>query len=147
LRSLSLPTLSLRRSVLSTTAGIVLALSAPAAALAQSPEGEATYQRLCVACHGSGAAGAPRTGDRKVWSKLIAEGQTVLTAHGYVGIRGMPARGGQADLELEPFAAAVVYMAKQAGAPWRDPDARQLQAMRQEIAQREKQLAAKGAKK
>jgi cytochrome c5 len=132
-------------------AGVALAalmLAGPLApAFAQSSNGEATYQRLCMACHGTGAANAPKTADRKAWSKLIAEGQTVLTAHGYVGVRGMPARGGQPDLTLEAFAAAVVYMANQAGATWKEPDAKQLQAMRQEITKREKQLANQGAKK
>jgi cytochrome c5 len=114
---------------------------------AQTPSGDATYQQVCAACHASGVAGAPKAGDRKTWSKLIAEGQTVLTAHGYVGVRGMPARGGKADLTLEAFAAAVVHMANQAGASWKAPDERQLQAIRQEIEKREKQLAAKATKK
>ena len=114
---------------------------------AQTPSGDATYQQVCATCHAGGLAGAPKVGDRKAWSKLIAEGQTVLTAHGYVGVRGMPAKGGKADLSLEAFASAVVHMANQAGAGWKAPDERQLQAIRQEIEQREKQLAAKATKK
>lgn len=138
---------SLRSPALALVVALAASWALLPAAQAQTPTNDATYQQVCATCHASGVAGAPKTGDRKTWSKLIAEGQTVLTAHGYVGVRGMPARGGQADLSVEAFAAAVVHMANQAGASWKAPDERQLQAIRQEIAKREKQLAAKGAKK
>jgi len=50
-----------------------------------------------MACHTSGVAGAPKLGDKAKWAPLIKEGQTILTAHGYVGIRAMPAKGGKSD--------------------------------------------------
>lgn len=120
-------------------AGFAICLSAPAF----SAGGESTYKNVCAACHGTGAAGAPKTGNQSAWKKLIAEGQVVLTAHGYVGVRGMPAKGGKPDLTVEEFAAALVWMVNQSGGRWTNPDAQQLQAIGVEIARREKHLAAK----
>lgn len=84
-------------------------------------KGETVYQTICIHCHESGVAGAPRFGNREDWSPLIAEGQHIVTAHGWVGVRAMPARGGHDDLSLEEFARAVAYMANAAGADWKDP--------------------------
>lgn len=96
--------------------------------------GERTYKQVCIQCHGMGIDGAPKAGDRKVWEKLIAEGQVHITSDGYLGVRKMPARGGKPDLALEQFAQAVVYMANLSGANWKDPSPAVLLAMEKEIA-------------
>jgi cytochrome c5 len=85
------------------TLALMLALSTSAA----WADGEKTYEAVCSACHATGVAGAPKVGDRKVWSPLIKEGQATLTAHGYVGVRAMPPKGGKPDLSVEDFAAAL----------------------------------------
>ena len=77
--------------------------------------GAQVYERACSACHGPGPVEAPKYGDRKAWAELIAEGQHVITAHGWVGVREMPARGGEPDLTLEAFGRAVAHMARAAG--------------------------------
>lgn len=120
----------------------LLTLTAPA--LAQP--GEATYKAVCATCHASGVANAPKLGDAKKWAPLIREGQAVLTAHGYVGIRGMPAKGGKPDLSVEDFADAVVYMVNNSGGKWASPDAKLLAAIRTKIDKREKAIAAKARK-
>lgn len=121
----------------------LLALSA----LPAWADGARTYQSTCAVCHTSGVAGAPKLGDRKIWAPLIEEGQAILTAHGYVGVRGMPAKGGKPDLSIEDFAAAVVHMVNASGGKWSQPDAKGFAAIRAEIVKREKELAAKpGAK-
>jgi cytochrome c5 len=130
----------IRTFVFCLTSALGFVVLAPQAAHAN---GEATYRSVCMSCHGAGVAGAPRTGDRKAWGPLIREGQAVLTAHAYVGIRGMPAKGGKPDLSVEDFAAAVVHIANQAGANWPIPDAKGVAAIRSEIEKRERQLAAK----
>jgi cytochrome c5 len=112
--------------------------AAPAAA-----DGAKVYQSVCAVCHTSGVAGAPKLGDRKAWAPLIEEGQAILTAHGYVGVRGMPAKGGKPDLSIEDFAAAVVHMVNASGGKWTQPDAKGLAAIREEIVKREKELAVK----
>ena len=87
------------------------ALAVTSAVAATDP----VYQQVCAACHAEGVAGAPKVGDAKKWAPLIAEGQVILTAHGYVGIRAMPAKGGKPDLSLKDFAGALVHMVNQSG--------------------------------
>ncbi|MFN4359730.1 MAG: c-type cytochrome [Hylemonella sp.] len=114
---------------------LVLAQSAPVL-----KSGEQVYRETCRVCHGPGLAGAPRPGDRQVWGRLIAEGQAVLTAHGWVGVRAMPPKGGRQDLSLEEFARAVAWMARESGGNWQDPDAHLLERIRVEEGKRVEQL-------
>ena len=83
--------------------------------------GKAVYETVCTACHTTGVLNAPKLGDKAAWAKLIAKGQDNITANGIKGIRQMPARGGNPDLSDTEFARAVVYMANQAGANWKEP--------------------------
>jgi cytochrome c5 len=85
--------------------------------------GQQVYQEVCSVCHETGVAGAPRFRSAADWKPLIAEGQHVLTAHAWVGVRAMPSKGGKPDLKLAEFARAVAYMASQSGGSWPDPDA------------------------
>jgi len=83
---------------------------APAAAAAAGPiDGKAIYQQACFACHGTGAAGAPKLGDSGAWSARIGQGMDTLNDHAIKGFKGMPARGGQ-DLDDDSVKAAVKYM-------------------------------------
>ncbi len=98
----------------------LLALSAgPALAqLSISPHlrsGEQVYRQVCVACHETGVAHAPKFKDAQAWAPLIQEGQAVLTGHAWVGVRAMPAQCGDQKLTLVDFSRAVAYMATQAG--------------------------------
>jgi cytochrome c5 len=105
--------------------------------------GEGTYKAVCASCHGQAFPKSPQLGNKAQWAPLIREGQVTLTAHGYVGVRGMPAKGGQPDLTLEAFAEAVNHMVNQSGGNWKTPDAKTLQAMQAEVAKRQKSKAAK----
>ena len=80
--------------------------------------GEQVYNMVCTACHGSGLAGAPKTGDKTVWAKLLKAGKEQLTKTAISGIRGMPPRGGNPELSDQEVEAAVVFIANQAGANW-----------------------------
>ncbi len=91
--------------------------------------GAAVYQQVCAACHARGIAGAPRFGDRQAWQPRLEVGQPLLTAQAWIGVRAMPPRGGRDDLGLAEFARGAAYMARAAGAPWRDPDANMLTAI------------------
>ncbi len=102
--------------------------------------GESIYQQVCASCHTSGVAGAPKLGDKAKWATLIKEGQVQITAHGYVGIRGMPAKGGKPDLSVPDFAASVVYIVNQSGASWKTPDEAMLKKINAEIQRRQAQL-------
>lgn len=109
-------------------------------------KGESTYKAVCAACHGTGVLRSPKLGDKKAWGPLIKEGQEILTAHGYVGIRGMPPKGGKPDLTVRDFASALVFMVNQSGGQWDDPTPKQLEKIQIEITKREKELALKTKK-
>lgn len=98
--------------------------------------GEQVYREVCMACHATGVADAPKFGDRESWDPLIEEGQAKVTAHGWVGMRGMPPRGGRPDLGLEEFSRAVAWMARSGGAGWQDPDEAMLHEIREEEEER-----------
>lgn len=118
----------------------------PAAApppVAATDDGERTYREICMACHATGVAGAPKTGDTEGWAKLFAEGQEIVTAHGWVGVRGMPAKGGRADLGLEDFARATAWMARSAGGDWQAPDEAMMATIRDEEVKRIAELQAR----
>ena len=83
--------------------------------------GDAVYTANCAACHGSGAAGAPKLADAAQWGARIAQGYDTLVKHAIEGIRLMPARGGNPDLDDVEVARAVVYMANSAGGKFAEP--------------------------
>jgi len=85
--------------------------------------GVAVYNGACVACHGSGAAGAPKVGDSGAWGPRIAQGFDTLVTHAIHGIRAMPAKGGNPDLDDIEVARAVAYMSNQSGAKFKEPEA------------------------
>ena len=90
-----------------------------------------------------GCFNAPKFGDAAKWAPLIAEGQVILTAHGYVGIRAMPPKGGVPALGVDGFADALVYMVNKAGGKWKSPDAGMLAAINKEIEARKLELSKK----
>lgn len=94
--------------------------------------GEQVYNQVCFSCHDTGVADAPKLKDKEAWARLIAEGQPVLTGHGWVGVRGMPAKGGSPDLTLVEFSRAVAYMTNHAGSNWKDPDASMMREIMKE---------------
>jgi len=80
--------------------------------------GEKVFKGTCSMCHASGAAGAPKMGDKADWGPRIAQGKDVLYKHaleGFTGSKGqMPARGGNTSLKDDDVKAAVDYMASKA---------------------------------
>jgi cytochrome c5 len=92
------------------------------------PKGEKSGKEIvdttCAACHVAGVLNAPKIGDKAAWATLIAQGQDTMIADAIKGIRQMPARGGNPNLTDSEVARAVVYMANQAGANWKEPEAK-----------------------
>jgi len=80
-----------------------------------SADGQKDYQASCFACHGTGAAGAPKVGDKAAWKDRIAQGSETLYTHAIKGFKGkkgfMPAKGGSA-LSDDAVKAVVDYMVK-----------------------------------
>lgn len=85
--------------------------------------GEAVYTATCSACHATGAAGSPKFGDAAAWGPRIAQGFETLVKHATEGLRAMPAKGGNPDLDDIEVARAVAYMADKGGAKFKEPDA------------------------
>jgi len=115
---------------------LALVFSKPVLADEKDVIGVQTYKTVCAACHDSGIANAPKFGDKNAWKPLIAEGQVIITAHGYVGVRAMPPKGGKADLSVEQFAEALNYMVNNSGGQWYSPDKPMLAKIHEEIANR-----------
>lgn len=85
--------------------------------------GNVVYAAVCAACHDSGAAGAPKLGDNGAWTARLAQGYDTLVKHAIEGIRAMPAKGGNPDLDNVEVARAVVYLANKSGASYKEPAA------------------------
>lgn len=88
-----------------------------AAKIAAAADGAMVYNKVCVACHGQGIAGAPKIGDKEAWKPHIAKGMETLVNHainGFTGDRGvMPPKGGDPSLSDAEVVAAVRYMVGQ----------------------------------
>ncbi|WP_292936113.1 c-type cytochrome [Noviherbaspirillum sp.] len=95
-----------------------------ASAPKQLQSGEAVFKAVCAACHATGAAGAPKVGDAGAWSARLGQGQSTLVDHALKGIRAMPAKGGNPDLDDVEVERAVVYMANQSGGKLKEPAAK-----------------------
>jgi cytochrome c5 len=85
--------------------------------------GVEVYKANCAACHDTGAAGAPKTGDNAGWASRIAKGFNTLVKNAIGGIGAMPPKGGNADLDDIEVARAVAYMANQSGGKFEEPAA------------------------
>ena len=87
--------------------------------------GEEVYKQVCSACHTQGVAGAPKIGDKAAWAPFIKEGLDDLVKTAIAGKQSpkgvMPPRGGDATLSDYEVARAVVYIANQAGASFKEP--------------------------
>jgi cytochrome c oxidase subunit 2 len=81
------------------------------AAAGGKADGKATYDTTCTACHGTGAAGAPKLGDKAAWAPRLAQGKNTLYASALKGKGAMPPKGGNTALPDDAVKAAVDYMA------------------------------------
>ncbi len=97
------------------------AAAEPAAAAAEAPQagtaapvkaadGKSTYDTVCMACHSTGAAGAPKLGDKPAWAPRLALGKPALYNSAIKGKGAMPPKGGNTALADDAVKAAVDYM-------------------------------------
>jgi cytochrome c5 len=105
---------------------VLLAFTAPITAQqvnAQGSErsGKEVVEMVCTSCHGTGAQGAPKIGDKAAWSKRASQGLTSLTEHALKGIRQMPAHGGNLKITDLEVGRAVTYMVNRSGGRWVEP--------------------------
>jgi cytochrome c5 len=80
--------------------------------------GRSVFESTCIACHGTGVAGAPKFGDKNAWGPRISKGIETLHQHALHGFQGksgvMPPKGGNTALADSDVIAAVDYMVSQA---------------------------------
>ena len=102
------------QSVISPVGSVTTSDGSGTVAAGPSRSGEEVYTAVCQACHGTGAAGAPKVDDKAAWEPRVANGLEALIEVAISGKGAMPARGGQnvPDGELQ---AAIVYMTTKAG--------------------------------
>jgi len=77
-------------------------------------KGKAIYESACRMCHDTGAAGAPKIGDKEAWAARIGQGMDTLVSHAISGFQGstgmMPPKGGNTAIPDEDIRSAVAYM-------------------------------------
>lgn len=96
----------------SPAAAVIEIPAAPAATpAAASVNGQALYQQACQVCHAAGVAGAPKFGEKAVWSARLSTGIDAMYASVVKGKGAMPPRGGAAGASDADLRAAVEYMA------------------------------------
>jgi len=100
-------------------ARIVLRDASSAGAL---KSGEEVYKAQCTACHATGAAGAPKTGDAAAWAPRIGAGYEALLNSALKGKGAMAPQGGGDHSDFE-IGRAVVYLANQGGGKFAEPKA------------------------
>ena len=66
---------------------------AAVAAASGAKSAEDIYNSNCMACHSTGAAGAPKLGDASAWSVRLDKGIETVYANAINGINAMPAKG------------------------------------------------------
>lgn len=91
----------------------VLPVAAVTAAMPMK-DGAQVYNQSCVACHGTGIAGAPKFGDQAQWKSRLAKGVNSLYLNALNGVQSpagvMPAKGGNAALSETEVKAAVDFI-------------------------------------
>ena len=90
-----------------------VAAAAPAAGAAPR-SGEQVFNSVCQGCHATGAAGAPKLGDKGAWGPRIAQGKDTLYKHALGGIRAMPPKGTCMNCSDDEIKATVDYMVSKA---------------------------------
>lgn len=100
-------------TVVDAAPAVPVQVAAAEPAKAGKADGKKVYEGLCAACHATGAAGAPKTGDKGAWKPRLAQGADTLHQHAIKGVRAMPAKGGNPGLSDDEVSAAVDYMVAQ----------------------------------
>ena len=90
------------------------AAAAPAESASSGPRsGSEVYDAACMACHTTGAAGAPVIGNADQWGPRIEKGMDTLIDHAINGFNAMPAKGGCASCSDEEIVASIEFIIEQ----------------------------------
>ncbi len=82
-----------------------------AAPVSEGPRsGEEVYGSVCMGCHNTGAAGAPKLGDVAAWAPRLEKGMETLISNAINGINAMPAKGACGNCSDEEITSAVEHL-------------------------------------
>lgn len=88
------------------------ALAWPVARAQDSAAAKAIYDATCAACHATGILGAPKAGDAAAWAPRLKLGMPALVKSAIAGTaKGMPPKGGRADLTAAQLRSVIELMA------------------------------------
>lgn len=86
------------------------AMAASISALAADQAVVDRYNTACMACHMSGAAGAPKFGSAAEWEPRLAKGMDALVQSVKTGLNAMPAGGLCPTCTDDEYKALIEYM-------------------------------------
>lgn len=95
-------------------AKFLLQKAATPAAGGAAKDGATVFNTVCSACHTTGAAGAPKAGDKAAWAPRLAQGKETLYKSALNGKNAMPPKGGAGNLSDAEVKAAVDYLVSKA---------------------------------
>ena len=105
----------MKKTVITGTGALltVLMLSAASVVMAEGRSGKEIYANNCIACHKTGAAGAPRVGNADSWGDRLDKDKETLYKNAINGIRAMPPMGTCTGCSKDEIRATVDYMLEQ----------------------------------
>jgi c(7)-type cytochrome triheme protein len=111
--------MAMKRRLLTTLAAASLLFAAvPSQAQAPNAAAKAIYESGCIGCHGTGVLGAPKFGDAAQWAPRAKAGIDALVKSATAGTaKGMPPKGGRADLSAAQLRSVIEYMMTGGAAP------------------------------
>jgi len=96
----------MKKALLALTAAAMLT---PVSAMAER-DGATIYNTKCLACHMTGVAGAPKTGDAAAWAERMKPGMDAVLASAKKGKGAMPPMGTCMDCSDAELTAAIQYI-------------------------------------
>ena len=109
----SMDDIAMRLEPVVTLTGIQANASAGAGDMANmSPQ--QLYEGACMACHASGVAGAPKTGDAAAWQPRMDDGIDGLLSRAISGKGAMPPKGGSTYSD-EQLRSIIEYILAESG--------------------------------
>jgi c(7)-type cytochrome triheme protein len=109
--------MTMKRTLLTTLAALALVFATVPSRAQNQAAAKAIYESGCIGCHGSGVLGAPKFGDTAQWAPRAKAGIDALVKSAIAGTdKGMPPKGGRADLSPAQLRAVIEYMMSGGGA-------------------------------
>lgn len=78
------------------------------------PSLKSLYIQSCYGCHSSGAAGAPKSGNKEQWASRTQKGLDTLLANTKNGLNSMPPKGMCMNCSDDDFRALILFLSGEA---------------------------------